>query len=97
MSLGAPVRGTRLAAREIIAEPSGKCGGLRGRSVHDHIALPTCVLAERASGTTVDATAEFLLRCADLGQQATGSSVRYCARNRSFTASMTIGCARARS
>jgi hypothetical protein len=71
-SLGPSVRGTRLAAREIIAKPSGECGGFRGRAVHDHIALFTCVLSERASGTTVDAIAEFLLRRADLCQQRHG-------------------------
>jgi hypothetical protein len=39
--------------------------------VDDHIAL-SCVLSERASGTTVDAIAEFVLRCADLGKQRPG-------------------------
>src|SRR5258705_6091796 len=68
------MRGTRLATREIITEPSGECGGLRGRAVHDRrrITLSSGSLSERASGTTVDAIAEFLLRCADLSQQCHG-------------------------
>ena len=60
--------GCRLAAREIIAEPSGESRTLRGRVAHDRIAFSTDSLSERASGTTADAIAEFLLRCADLGQ-----------------------------
>jgi hypothetical protein len=58
------VRCTRFAAREIVAEPSRECGGLRRRAVHDrgHIALSSGGFSECASGTTVDAMAELLLR-----------------------------------
>jgi hypothetical protein len=65
------MRGTRFTTRELIAEPSGEYGGRRDRTVHDrgHIVFSSGSLSERASGTTVDAIAEFLLRCADLRQQ----------------------------
>ena len=58
------MRCTWFAAREIVAEPSRECGGLRGRAVHDrgHIAISSRNLSECASGTTVDPIAEFLLR-----------------------------------
>ena len=58
------MRGTRLATRKIIAEPAGECSGRRGRTVYvrGHIALSSGSLSERASGTTVDAIAKFLLR-----------------------------------
>jgi len=66
-----PMRGTRLTTRELIAELSGECGGRRDRAAHDrgHIAFSSGSLSESASRTTVDAIAEFLLRCADLRQQ----------------------------
>ena len=58
------MRSTRLATREIIAEPPSECSGRRGRAVHDrgHIAVSSGSLSERAFGTMVDAIAEFLLR-----------------------------------
>jgi hypothetical protein len=63
MPLGPPVRCTRFAAREIVAEPLRECGGLRRRAVHDrrHIALFSGSFSDCACGTTVDAIAEFLL------------------------------------
>src|SRR5438105_9808049 len=72
MPLGSPMRRTWSAVHEIIAEPSSECRKLCGRAVQDHIALSTCILSECASSTTIDAIAEFLLRCADLRQQRHG-------------------------
>ena len=57
------MRGTRLTTREIVAEPSGECRDLRAQAVRRPGS--TGSLSEGA-GTTVDAIAEFLLRCTDL-------------------------------
>jgi hypothetical protein len=51
------VRGTRLATREIIAEPSGECGRRSDRGAHAHIAFSSDSHSQRVYGTTVDAIA----------------------------------------
>ena len=62
MARGSPMRRTRFAAHEIVAELSSECRKLRGRAVQDHNALSTCHSLGAASSTTIDAIAEFLLR-----------------------------------
>ena len=61
---GAPVRGTRLAELHRPAESlrERRCGRRRG-------ARAGALQAACLSGTTIDAIAEFLLGCADLGQE----------------------------
>jgi len=61
---GATVRGTGLAGSHRLAERprESACGPRRGARVSG-------LQAVRLSGTTIDAIAEFVLSCANLGQQ----------------------------
>ncbi|WLA39713.1 hypothetical protein QNJ95_43920 [Bradyrhizobium elkanii] len=59
-----PVRGTRLAGRHRLAERLRKRRRGRRRG-----ARASALQAARLSGTTIDAIAELVLGCANLGQQ----------------------------
>jgi hypothetical protein len=69
---GWPMRGTRLASLHRLAERLRKNGCGRWR-----VACAGTLQAARLSSTTIDAIAKFLLGCANLGQDPTGSSERY--------------------
>src|SRR6202043_484520 len=62
--MGSPVRGTRLAGLHRLAERLRKNGCGRWR-----VACAGALQAARLSGTTIDTIAEFLLGCANLGQE----------------------------
>jgi hypothetical protein len=62
--MGSPVRGKRLAGLHRFAERLRKNGCGRWR-----VACAGALQAPRLSGTTVDTIAEFLLGCANLGQE----------------------------